>query len=180
MLVEGNTDALMAHQAGFDNVVCSMGTALTAGQVELLTRYAPRIALAYDVDAAGQGAATFGATELTALVGEIERSPYRGRLTDVDVVRLPDGRDPDEVIRDEPETWRAATEHPQPIMEFLIDRAADAPRPAHRAGPGAARGRRAAHAAHHRRPGPPGRLRAAAGAPLRRGRAHAPGGAAPT
>ena len=65
----------MAHQAGFINVVCSMGTALTAGQVELLTRYAPRIALAYDVDAAGQSAATFGATELTALVGEIERSP---------------------------------------------------------------------------------------------------------
>ena len=124
VLVEGNTDALMAHQAGFENVVCSMGTALTAGQVELLTRYAPRIALAYDVDAAGQSAATFGATELTALVGEIERSPYRGRLTDVDVVRLPDGRDPDEIIRDDPEAWRAATEAPQPIMEFLIDRAA--------------------------------------------------------
>ena len=124
VLVEGNTDALMAHQAGFENVVCSMGTALTAGQVELLTRYAPRIALAYDVDAAGQSAATFGATELTALVGEIERSPYRGRLTDVDVVRLPDGRDPDEIIRDDPEVWRTATEHPQPIMEFLIDRAA--------------------------------------------------------
>ena len=124
VLVEGNTDALMAHQAGFRNVVCSMGTALTAGQVELLTRYAPRIALAYDVDAAGQSAATFGATELTALVAEIERSPYRGRLTDVDVVRLPAGKDPDEVIRDEPDTWRRATEAPQPIMEFLIDRAA--------------------------------------------------------
>ncbi len=123
VLVEGNTDALMAHQQGFENVVCSMGTALTAGQVELITRYAPRIALAYDVDAAGQGAAAFGATELTALVGEIERSPYRGRLTDVDVVRLPDGRDPDEIIRDEPDVWRAATEKPQPIMEFLIDRA---------------------------------------------------------
>jgi len=124
VLVEGNTDALMAHQQGFENVVCSMGTALTAGQVELITRYAPRIALAYDVDAAGQGAAAFGATELTALVGEIERSPYRGRLTDVDVVRLPEGRDPDEIIRDDPEVWRTATEEPQPIMEFLIDRAA--------------------------------------------------------
>jgi DNA primase len=124
VLVEGNTDALMAHQSGFENVVCSMGTALTAGQVELLTRYAPRIALAYDVDAAGQGAAAFGATELTALVGEIERSPYRGRLTDVDVVRLPDDRDPDEIIRDDPDAWRAAVEEPQPIMEFLIDRAA--------------------------------------------------------
>ena len=125
VLVEGNTDALMAHQQGFENVVCSMGTALTAGQVELLTRYAPRVALAYDVDTAGQGAATFGATELTALVGEIERSEHKGRLTDVDVVRLPEGMDPDEVIRDDPDTWRERTEDPQPIMEFLIDQAAE-------------------------------------------------------
>jgi DNA primase len=102
-----------------------MGTALTPGQVELLTRYAPRIALAYDVDSAGQGAATFGATELTALIGQIERSEHKGRLTDVDVVRLPEGKDPDELIRDTPEAWRQATEQPQPIMEFLIDRAAE-------------------------------------------------------
>ena len=40
------------------------------------------------------------------------------------VVRLPDDRDPDEIIRDDPDTWRKATEDPQPIMEFLIDRAA--------------------------------------------------------
>ena len=121
VLVEGNTDALMAHQAGFENVVGSLGTALTPQQVELVTRYAPRIALAYDVDTAGQGAATFGATELTALIGEIERSPHRGRLTDVGVVRLPDGRDPDEVIRDDPDAWRRATEEPMPIVEYLID-----------------------------------------------------------
>jgi DNA primase len=121
VLVEGNTDALMAHQQGFDNVVGTLGTALTPAQVELVTRYAPRIALAYDVDAAGQGAAAFGAQELTALIGEIERSPHRGRLTDVGVVRLPAGKDPDEVMRDEPETWRQATEAPQPIMEYLID-----------------------------------------------------------
>ncbi len=121
VLVEGNTDALMAHQQGFDNVVGTLGTALTPAQVELMTRYAPRIALAYDVDAAGQGAASFGATELSALVGEIERSAHRGRLTDVGVIRLPEGKDPDEVIRDEPDTWRAATAEPQPIVEYLID-----------------------------------------------------------
>ena len=92
VLVEGNTDALMAHQQGFDNVVGTLGTALTPAQVELMTRYAPRIALAYDVDAAGQGAASFGATELSALVGEIERSAHRGRLTDVGVIRLPEGK----------------------------------------------------------------------------------------
>ncbi len=121
VLVEGNTDALMAHQQGFENVVGTLGTALTPAQIELVTRYAPRIALAYDVDAAGQGAAAFGAQELTALIGEIERSPHRGRLTDVGVVRLPDGRDPDEVMRDDPDAWRQATESPQPIMEYLID-----------------------------------------------------------
>jgi DNA primase len=121
VLVEGNTDALMAHQQGFENVVGTLGTALTPAQIELVTRYAPRIAMAYDVDAAGQGAAAFGAQELTALIGEIERSPHRGRLTDVGVVRLPDDRDPDEVMRDDPELWRQATESPQPIMEYLID-----------------------------------------------------------
>jgi DNA primase len=121
VFVEGNTDALMAHQQGFENVVGTLGTALTAAQIELVTRYAPRIALAYDVDAAGQGAATFGATELSALVGEIERSAHKGRLTDVGVVRLPDGRDPDEVMRDDPDAWRHAAENPQPIVEYLID-----------------------------------------------------------
>ncbi len=94
----------MAHQQGFENVVGTLGTALTAAQIELVTRYAPRIAMAYDVDAAGQGAATFGATELSAFVGEIERSAHKGRLTDVGVVRLPDKRDPDEVMRDDPDS----------------------------------------------------------------------------
>ena len=121
VLVEGNTDALMAHQQGFENVVGTLGTALTAAQIELVTRYAPRIALSYDVDAAGQGAATFGATELSALVGEIERSAHKGRLTDVGVVRLPDGKDPDELMHNDPDGWRKATQEPQPIVEYLID-----------------------------------------------------------
>ena len=121
VFVEGNTDALMAHQQGFENVVGTLGTALTAAQIELVTRYAPRIALAYDVDAAGQGAATFGATELSALVGEIERSAHKGRLTDVGVVRLPDNRDPDEVMREDAAAWREATAQPMPIVEYLID-----------------------------------------------------------
>ena len=56
----------MAHQAGFDNVVASLGTALTPGQVALLTRYASRIVLAYDVDAAGEKA---GGAGMAALVG---------------------------------------------------------------------------------------------------------------
>ena len=121
VLVEGNTDALMAHQQGFENVVGSLGTALTAGQVELVTRYAPRIALAYDVDAAGQGAAHVRRHRADRARRRDRAQPHRGRLTDVGVVRLPEGKDPDEVIRDDPETWRSRTEQPQPIMEYLID-----------------------------------------------------------
>src|SRR4029434_5087919 len=64
VIVEGYTDALMAHQAGFDTVVASLGTALTTGQVALLTRYATRIVLAYDVDPAGEKAGTLGVTAL--------------------------------------------------------------------------------------------------------------------
>ena len=121
VIVEGYTDALMAHQAGFQNVVAGLGTALTAAQVELVTRYAPAIALAYDVDPAGQSAGTFGATELTALISEIQRSRAPIGLTEVGVVRLPEGRDPDEVIRDERATWESATAEPQPIMDYLVD-----------------------------------------------------------
>lgn len=121
VIVEGYTDALAAHQAGFTNVVASLGTALTPGQVELLTRYAPAIALAYDVDPAGQSAGSFGAVELSALIGEVQRSGAPIGLTDVSVVRLPAGKDPDEVIRADPETWRAAVASSRPVMEYLVD-----------------------------------------------------------
>ena len=92
----------MAHQAGFDNVVASLGTALTPGQVALLTRYAKRIALAYDVDAAGQKAGTFGATALEELIRQLAAADTGVELDDVRVVRLPDGKDPDEVLRESP------------------------------------------------------------------------------
>ena len=71
VIVEGYTDALMAHQAGFTDVVASLGTALTPGQVALVTRYAEKVALAYDVDPAGQKAGTFGITELSNLISEL-------------------------------------------------------------------------------------------------------------
>ena len=121
VIVEGYTDALAAHQAGFSNVVASLGTALTPGQVELLTRYAPAIALAYDVDPAGQSAGSFGAVELSTLIGEAQRSGAPIGLTEVSVVRLPEAKDPDEVIRADPEAWRAAVASSRPVMEYLID-----------------------------------------------------------
>ena len=121
VIVEGYTDALMAHQAGYDNVVASLGTALTPMQVAVITRYAKRIALAYDVDAAGQKAGTFGATALEELIRQLAGDESGVELDDVRVVRLPEGKDPDEVLRDEPDRWREEVRTARPIVDHLID-----------------------------------------------------------
>ena len=56
LLVEGNIDVVTLHQAGFDNAVASMGTALTTEQTRLISRYAKEIVLCYDNDPAGRKA----------------------------------------------------------------------------------------------------------------------------
>ena len=56
LLVEGNIDVVMLHQAGFDNACASMGTALTQEQVHLLSRYTKNLILCYDNDDAGKAA----------------------------------------------------------------------------------------------------------------------------
>jgi DNA primase len=121
VIVEGYTDALMAHQAGFDNVVASLGTALTPGQVGLLTRYAKRIALAYDVDTAGEKAGTFGVNSLEGIIPQLAAADTGVELDEVRVVRLPDGKDPDEVVRETPDLWREEVRTAQPIVDYLID-----------------------------------------------------------
>ena len=121
VIVEGYTDALMAHQAGFENVVASLGTALTPQQVALITRYGKRIALAYDVDAAGEKAGTFGATALEELIRQLAPDESGVELDDVRVVGLPEGKDPDEVLRDEPDRWREEVRTARPIIDHLID-----------------------------------------------------------
>ena len=121
VLVEGYTDALMAHQAGFGNVVASLGTALTPAQVALIARYAREIVLAYDVDPAGQHAGSIGGAELFHLIGSLAAEETGVEITRVRVARLPEGKDPDEVIRETPDLWREAVRTAQPIVEFLID-----------------------------------------------------------
>ena len=110
----------MAHQAGFENVVASLGTALTPDQVALLTRYAKRIALAYDVDAAGEKAGTLGVTALASLIGQLQGDDSGVKLEDVRVVRLPAGKDPDEVVREDPAAWEAGVAKAKPLVEYLI------------------------------------------------------------
>jgi DNA primase len=115
VIVEGYTDVMAAHQAGFANVVASLGTALTAGQIELATRYADGVALAYDVDLAGEAATQRGLLE--------ELGPDQS-VSKVRVVRIPAGKDPDELIRTDPDAWRRAVAEAKPVIEYFIDRTA--------------------------------------------------------
>jgi DNA primase len=115
VIVEGYTDVMAAHQAGFTNVVASLGTALTGGQVALATRYAEGVALAYDVDLAGEAATQRGLLE--------ELGPDQS-VSKVRVVRIPAGKDPDELIRSDPDAWQAAVEGAKPVVEYFMDRVA--------------------------------------------------------
>ncbi len=117
VIVEGYTDAMAAHQAGFTNVVASLGTALTHGQIELATRYADGVALAYDVDLAGEAATQRG---LLAELGPDQS------VSKVRVIRIPAGKDPDELIRTDPDAWRSAVSAAKPVVEYFMERTAAA------------------------------------------------------
>ena len=114
VIVEGYTDVMAAHQAGFTNVVASLGTALTRGQVELAIRYADAVALAYDVDLAGEAATQRGLLE--------ELGPDQA-VSKVRVVRIPAGKDPDELIRTDPDAWRTAVTEAPAVLDYFMDRA---------------------------------------------------------
>lgn len=87
LLAEGYMDVIAIHQAGFDNAVATLGTALTAEQARLIAQYTKKVVIAYDSDGAGQ-AATKRAINL---LGETDLA--------VTVLEIPGAKDPDEYIR---------------------------------------------------------------------------------
>lgn len=111
VIVEGQMDCLMSHQAGVNNVVASSGTALTADQVALLKRFSSNIVLAFDQDAAGAQAALRGVDQ--ALMAKMN----------VRIVRLSQGKDPDELIRHDLPAWNQAIATAQPLMEYYLQEA---------------------------------------------------------
>ncbi|MDD4996477.1 MAG: DNA primase [Patescibacteria group bacterium] len=108
ILVEGNMDVLACYQAGYENVICTSGTALTHDQIKILQRYTSNIVLAFDIDLAGQ-AATQRSIDML-----LQQS------LNVNVLRLRKGKDPDEFIRTDLSGWKKAVKEPQPIMEYYF------------------------------------------------------------
>ncbi len=109
VIVEGYMDVITAHQNGFKNVVASMGTSVTEKQVGTLKRTTKNITLALDADAAGEEAMLRG-------VG------FENSLgTEVKVVILPEGKDPDDVIKQDALTWPKMLAEAIPVVDFTFD-----------------------------------------------------------
>ncbi len=127
VVVEGYMDVIAAHEHGFKNVVASMGTALTGEQAGMLRNASTRIVLALDPDAAGQEATL---RSLESAWGVFHRSQARGRGTTVyqrpqmpelKIAPLPPGRDPDLLIRHDPQAWATLVDEASPLMDYLFE-----------------------------------------------------------
>ncbi len=120
VIVEGYLDAIQAHQAGYSNVVAQMGTALTEPQLKLLApRLAKKIILSLDSDAAGQSA-TRRSLEVAR---ETLQADYAGRLSvDIRILVVPGAKDPDDLIREQPQAWTQLVADALPVAEYVIDR----------------------------------------------------------
>jgi len=127
VIVEGYMDAIMAHQYGFNNVVASMGTALTEHQVGETRRLTSQVTLALDPDAAGQQA-TLRSMESSWRVFQARVAGQSGGATvfqrpeipELKVALMPEGLDPDEVIRRAPDEWSRLIRDAVPLMEYLF------------------------------------------------------------
>ncbi len=109
IFMEGYMDVIAAHQAGTTNAMATCGTALTPQQLKLIQRYTKNIVFCFDGDGAGR-TATFRAIELAQLAD-----------VNIQVLRLPEGKDPDECIKKNLSAWLKAVENPISVMDFYFD-----------------------------------------------------------
>ncbi|OGZ32543.1 MAG: DNA primase [Candidatus Niyogibacteria bacterium RIFCSPLOWO2_12_FULL_41_13] len=108
VLVEGQMDVIMSHQAGFLNTVAVSGTALTEDQLAKLKRLSPNLYIALDPDAGG--------------IAATKRGVDLALKNNFDVKILPiDKDDPADIIKENPETWLLAIKRAKPIIRYYLD-----------------------------------------------------------
>jgi len=110
VIVEGYLDAITAHQNGFENVVASMGTAVTEKQVTIIKKAvkSANLVLALDADEAGEEAMLRGVGYENLLDAEVK------------VVTMPPGKDPDDVIRADATAWQSLLQEALPVIDFTF------------------------------------------------------------
>jgi DNA primase len=110
VLVEGNLDVIASHQAGVRQVVATAGTALTEPHLKTLSRFTGDIRLSFDADKAG-----IAATERAI--------PIASRVkVSLSIIDIPSGKDPDELIRENPAIWEQAINKHKYALDWLIER----------------------------------------------------------
>jgi len=109
VIVEGYMDVITAHQNGFNNVVASMGTSVTEKQVSSLKRLTKNMILALDADVAGEEAMLRGVGYENTIGAELR------------VVILPEGKDPDDVIKGNAKIWQQLAEGALPIVDYTFN-----------------------------------------------------------
>ena len=130
VIVEGYLDVIALHQAGYENVVSPMGTALTEDQLRLLKKSTRRIVLALDPDTAGQKAVLRGldaarsAMDREGELGFDARGLLRNEArlqADLRVASMPDDLDPDEIVARDKDEWKQLIENAKPIVTHVMD-----------------------------------------------------------
>jgi DNA primase len=134
VVVEGYMDVIAAHQFGFENVVACLGTALTEEQLRQLHRYTDNFILALDADAAGQQATLRGLNQARQalkrkakpVLTATGRMHVEHRLSaNLRITTLPEGRDPDDIIRRNTEAWQELISTAPPLVDYYFGIVAD-------------------------------------------------------
>ena len=129
VVVEGYMDVIAAHQFGFENVVACLGTALTEEQLRQLHRYTDNFILALDADAAGQQATLRGLNQARQALKKkakpvltaTGRMHVEHRLSaNLRITTLPEGRDPDDIIRQNTEAWQELISTATPLVDYYF------------------------------------------------------------
>jgi DNA primase len=108
LIVEGQFDLVLSHQAGYHNAVAVSGTALTAHHLMLLSRLSNRAVLALDSDRAGIAAVKRGAALMLK------------QGMDVKVARMEGGKDPADIIKADPQRFKQMIGGATHVVEFLL------------------------------------------------------------
>ena len=130
VIVEGYMDVIAAHQFGFENVVACLGTALTTDQLRQLQRYTDNFILALDADTAGQQATLRALNQARQALKRkpkpvptpTGRTPIEFRLSaNLRISALPEGRDPDDIIRQNPDDWQDLVKKATPLVDYYFE-----------------------------------------------------------
>lgn len=109
ILVEGQMDLVMLHQAGLTNTVASSGTALTENHLVKLRRLSERIMMSFDADSAG-----FSASDRAAKIA-------LSLGMDLKLVQMPEGKDPADLAKEDPELLKECFRNSKSIVDFYVD-----------------------------------------------------------